>query len=208
MHTITPTGKETGILNRVRELMFRHGIKNLTMDDIAQNLGISKKTLYQIVDNKADLVNKILDLTLSEQKEGIQCIIESKENPIEELLDIYRKNSALARSMHYELTFELRRYYPESWEKLEDFRSEYIYGCIYRNLEKGIMQGLYRNDINIPILARLYSARVMDIFNPNMFPPKEFPVHTVLKEMFNYHVRGIASPAGICYLEEEVEVDL
>ena len=200
--------KERNILLEVKKLIFQYGIKSLTMDDISQHLGISKKTLYLVVENKADLINKLIENTIHEHETEF-CIIAEQpvKNAIEELLEIYRQNAAMAKSMNPSLLYELKKYYPESYEKLDAFRWDFIYKSIILNLEKGMGTGLYRKDINIHIIAKLYTSRTLEIFNSGLFPPDQFPPNIVLREMFIYHIRGIASSAGLQYLEKNTVID-
>lgn len=199
--------KDIYILLEARKLMFQLGVKSLTMDDIAKHLGISKKTLYQVVENKADLVDKVITYTLQEQKTEISKIINAENNAIEELLAIYKHNSCMSGKIHTGILFELRKYFPKSWAKMDNFRMETIFQHIAENMSRGIEQGLYREDIHIPIIARLYTARSIDVFNTDLFPSKTMSPNVVLREMFIYHLRGIASMKGIEFLENHIQVD-
>lgn len=192
--------KERNLLLESCELIFRYGVKNLTMDDVSQHLGISKKTLYQVVENKADLIEKVIALVINKNKDDIGIINTQHQNVIEELVYIYQHQAAMGKRMIPSLLFELKKYYPSSWQMLESFKSEFIYQCVLTNLQKGIESGLYRNDMNIEVIAKIYSSRVLEIFNADLFPPDKYSNAMVLKEMFMYHVRGIASKKGLDYL--------
>ncbi|RYD82598.1 MAG: TetR/AcrR family transcriptional regulator [Sphingobacteriales bacterium] len=201
------TTKEQQIIQKSRELIFCYGSKSLTMDDISQHLGISKKTLYQVVANKAELIDKIVQLTIDDHMDGVQCMVQGAENAIEEMLQIYRQNNAMMKKMNVSLAFELKKYFPESWEKLENFRNEFIHQSVIRNLTNGMQTGFYRDDLNIKVIATLYAVRTLDMMNTALFPPDEFPSNTILHEMFLYHLRGIASAKGLEYLEKNVVLD-
>jgi AcrR family transcriptional regulator len=202
---LTDKGKQ--ILSKSRELMMRYGIKSLTMDDIAQQMGISKKTLYQVVKNKADLVDKVMDMTITEQQSGIGNMEAELDNAIDEMLKIYQQHAIMIKRMNLALTFELKKYFPESWHKLENFRNDFIFKSVCRNIDKGKAKGLYRTDVHTIIIAKLYSSRVLDLINPELFPREEFLPDLLLHEMFLYHLHGIASDAGLKYLREEVKAE-
>ncbi|MDQ3072683.1 MAG: TetR/AcrR family transcriptional regulator [Bacteroidota bacterium] len=195
--------KDQQLIGQAFKLMFSMGIKNLTMDDISRHLGISKKTLYRVVPNKSMLVQMLMENTIESNKKAITAIISKNLNAIDEIREIYRFNIEMFRNMHPSVGFELKKYYPEAWQLLENFKSGFIYGCVRENLKKGIEQKLYRPDINTQILGKLYTTRITEIFNSDVFPPDEFPREVVLKEMFKYHVRGISSAKGLKYLEGE-----
>jgi AcrR family transcriptional regulator len=195
--------KEKKLLLKIRELMFKLGIKSLTMDDIAQNMGISKKTIYQYVENKAELVSKVMDITLDEQRIACARFMNNEGNAIDQLLEMYIQNSKLMLEINPALIFELNKYFPDSWSKLFVFRNEFIFNTVRANLEHGIKSGLYRYDMDIDIIAKLYTGRTLDIFNQDMFPPTRYPNRLVFRQMFIYHIRGIASTKGLEYLEKE-----
>ncbi|MGZ5244590.1 MAG: TetR/AcrR family transcriptional regulator [Bacteroidia bacterium] len=205
MQHAEPVSKEQQILLKARDLMFVYGVKSLTMDDIAQHLGISKKTLYQVVANKAELVDRVMDITISERMQD--CLEAVADNAIDEMLNIYRNHSRMIKRMNISLTYELRKYFPESWQKLEAFRNDFIFKSVYENLQKGIRAGLYRDDLNTIIIAKFYTGRVFDIVNPELFPIGEFSPDMLLHEMFLYHINGVASEKGLKYMKDNVMLD-
>ena len=198
--------KEKQLLIKVRDLMFRLGIKSLTMDDIAQQLGISKKTIYQVVENKADLVNKVIEYTIEENMHQCMNFFDGKLNAIDEMALIYQYNGMMAKKINPSLLFELKKYFPESWDVMEKFKSDFIQKNVERNLKEGMASGLYRQNMNVEIISRLYSSRVLDVFAIDLFPTNQFTPDQILKEMFVYHIRGIASAAGIAYLENNTSL--
>jgi len=188
--------------------MFRLGIKSLTMDDIAQNLGVSKKTIYQYVENKAELVAKVMDITIEGQRLECEEFLKEEGNPIDQLLKMYTQNSRMMLEINPSLIFELNKYYPDSWAKLNNFKNEYIFDAVRANLHHGIGMGLYRYDLDIDIIAKFYTSRSLDMFNQDMFPPSRYPSRMVFRQMFVYHVRGIASPKGLEYIEKEFSLKI
>jgi len=205
MENYVPLDKERQILIKSRELMFRYGIKSLTMDDIAQHMGISKKTLYQVVKNKADLVDKVVEMTIADQQSGISCTQIDTDNAIDEMLKIYEQHAIMIKRINLALTFELKKYFPESWHKLENFRNDFIFKSVCQNIDKGKANGLYRTDMDTIVIAKLYSARVLDIINPEMFPREQFLPDLLLREMFFYHLHGITSAAGLKYMQKHIK---
>jgi AcrR family transcriptional regulator len=178
--------------------MFRLGIKNLTMDDIAQQLGISKKTLYQIVDNKAELVTKVMSSFLEEETQRAMNEVHTGENAIDRMLKMYQHHNRMAKRIIPSLSFELQKYFPDTWAVLSKFREDVVYPSICANIRSGIEAGLYRADINVEIIAWMYvSSR---LYNTESFSI-ENSYAEILTQLFNYHIRGIASAKGLKYLE-------
>ena len=158
--------------DRISEIFMRYGIKSITMDDIARELGISKKTLYQHFDNKKDLVKKSTQFHIAGEQEDIEAISKSAENAIDEMVQISRYIKRKLAVLSPTTLFDFRKYYPESWQVFLDHKVKYIYNCIASNLERGIQEGLYREDLDVDVLAKIYVAR-LEIFADN----EVFPFH-------------------------------
>lgn len=147
------------ILLKVRELYMKYGIKSITMDDVAKELGISKKTLYQYVTDKDDLVGKFVDNEIAMRQEEICNCFRSGLNAIEELFEISIYMNRLTRNQNPATEYDLKKYYPQHFQKTDKARREGIYEYILLNLKKGIKEGLYREEMNKEIIAKLYLSR-------------------------------------------------
>ena len=190
------------IIAQVSPLLMRYGVKSLTMDDIAKHLGISKKTLYQVVSDKADLVEKAIMLYMEFEMASMTAIHQKSKNAIEELIEISGHMNQHLTQMHPSILFDLEKYYPASFKRFENYKVECVLTHVQRNLQDGIDQDLYRDNLNIPIVARLYVARIDSLFDPKVFPSDEFNLKTVFLEHIRYHIRGVASEKGVAYLKE------
>ena len=193
------------ILPKVTETFMRFGIKSVTMDDIARNLRISKKTLYQFVSDKNDLVSKCIRHEHSEDKCRIKEILDRNLNAIDEMFAIMEMVSEQLKQVHPSIFYDLEKYYPEAWNEFHSFKNEFVYDIIRNNIEKGKAEGHYRTDVNAVVIARMYVNRMDDLWNPDVFPPSEFKFHDLYLEVMRYHIRGIASQAGIDYLVQKVK---
>jgi TetR/AcrR family transcriptional regulator, cholesterol catabolism regulator len=193
------------ILSKVRELYMKYGIKSITMDDVANELGISKKTLYQYVADKDDLVGKIIDYEISIRLEEICNCFKTGFNAIEELFEISLFMNKMIRTQNPATEHDLRKYYPHHYEKTIKIRRERIYEYTLFNLRKGKQEGLYREELNEEVIAKLYLARSENISFSEIFTVEEFTSVNLFVEMLNYHVRGIATQKGIDVLEKRLE---
>lgn len=193
------------ILPKVTETFMRFGIKSVTMDDIARNLRISKKTLYQFVSDKNDLVSKCIRHEHSEDKCRIKEILDRNLNAIDEIFAIMEMVSEQLKQVHPSIFYDLEKYYPEAWNEFHSFKNEFVHDIIRNNIEKGKAEGHYRPDVNAVVIARMYVNRMDDLWNPDVFPPSEFKFHDLYLEVMRYHIRGIASQAGIDYLVQKVK---
>lgn len=194
--------EQTKILDKCEKLFLRYGIKSVTMDDVSRELGISKKTLYQFVENKDDLVKKITKNHFEFENKVVEQIIHHAKSAIDEMFGISNWMHQLSKNLNPSLLFDLRKYHPESWQIFIDHRNNEIYNCIKHNLKRGIREELYRPDINIEILTRIYIARAEMFIDQEIFPYDKFPPEKTFPIFIDYHIRGIATPKGIKYLEK------
>lgn len=193
------------ILEKARDVSFTYGIRSMSMDDISRKLGISKSTLYKYVRNKTDLVDKILEF----EREGFKMIFTDHDfegiNAIDILLTVSREVSENFINVTPSITFELKKYYPDLYQKHIEDRTNFIFEKIKINLKKGIAQGMYREDLSIELAARLYISRLLDLHNSELFPPEKFSFQTLFDFMFENWIRGVARPEGIQYFEARFE---
>jgi TetR/AcrR family transcriptional regulator, cholesterol catabolism regulator len=192
------------ILLKVRELYMKYGIKSITMDDVAKELGISKKTLYQYVTDKDDLVGKFVDNEIAMRQEEICNCFRSGLNAIEELFEISIYMNRLTRNQNPATEYDLKKYYPQHFQKTDKARREGIYEYILLNLKKGIKEGLYREEMNKEIIAKLYLSRAENSHLNELFTREEFTSLKIFIEILTYHVRGIATEKGIDVLERKI----
>ena len=111
-----------GLIARSRELFMKHGLKSLTMDDIARELGMSKKTIYQVVDNKSDLIKLALKDYLDEERRNLDIIMQRADNSVEELIQIMEYFLESVQDLDVSALNEMQKYYPESWDIYNDYR--------------------------------------------------------------------------------------
>lgn len=195
--------KQEKILLGSLELFMKYGIRSVSMDDIARELGVSKKTLYHYFANKADLLAKILEL---HEKESLNCFKDnanSELNAIDELLEISRKISDDLKKYNPSALFDLQKYYPEIINPVFERRKTAIHNFTAENLKRGIRQGLYRHDLDIEIVSQLYIKKLEGV-HEFIFANNEFyTFNKIFNVMFDNHIRGIANTQGLIYYEQQ-----
>ncbi|MEO8587942.1 MAG: TetR/AcrR family transcriptional regulator [Flavobacteriales bacterium] len=193
------------ILEESAKVFWKLGIKSVTMDDVATRLGISKKTLYQYVTDKNDLVDRVLKYLSVCYKCDIDAVrAREKQNAIDELYAVTTTVAGQLEGIHPSIHFDLEKYHPEAFHNMVDGKRKEIFSCMTENMAKGIAEGLYREDLNIPMIATIYIARFDMVFDGKLFPPDRFSMNDLHWEIFKYHVRGIASKKGLDYLEKKM----
>ncbi len=193
------------ILSKVRELYMKYGIKSITMDDVASELGISKKTLYQYVADKDELVGKFIDNEIEIRQEEICRCFGSGFNAIEELFEISLFMNKMMKDQNPATEHDLKKYYPQHFQRIVKVRRERMYNYIVLNLKKGKEEGLYRTDLDEEVISKLYISRTENIHVSEMFTVEEFTSIKLFMELLTYHVRGIATETGIAVLEKKLK---
>jgi len=196
------------LIKRISVLFMRYGIRSVTMDDIARELSISKKTLYQHFADKDELVKKIVESYLNTQECEINGLYTADMNAIDILLVISKYLTTQMSKINLSVNYDLQKYYPESWKAVENYRETHMLENIRQNIVNGIRQGLYRDDFNIDIIAKSYIIR----FNPDdniqdWIKNSSLTFEEVFQTLFIYHIRGIANKKGLEYLEQQIKND-
>lgn len=193
------------ILEKVQTLYKKYGIKSVTMDDISRELGISKKTLYQYVKDKNELVEMVIDLELETNICLFRSVLKNDLNAIEELFEVHKLVNTLVRNQNASEEYDLKKYYPDIYKKVIKTRRERMYCNVLDNIKKGKTEGLYRENLNEEIIAKSYVMRIENAVDSEIFTPEEKNSVTLFFEMFIYHIRGIANEKGIKVLEEKLK---
>ena len=195
----------TNILKKVKTLYRKYGIKSITMDDVSHELGISKKTLYQYVSDKHDLVNRIVDNEIINSERLLDEISKKQLNAIEELFEYNRHVILMLKDYNPSMDYDLKKYYPDTYAKIREVRSQLMYEKVLLNMKKGKAEGYYRSDLDEEIIARLHISRIENLFDAELFTVNESTSSKFFLEVFVYHIRGIANENGINFLEQKLK---
>lgn len=197
---------KNNIVLKARNLFLKYGIKSVAMDDIARELGISKKTLYQHFETKSDIIKSVAEQNLATDIRTIQTIQTEAKDAIDEMFMIaHYVTEELAEIQSPTLIFDLQKYHPELWQLFEQSQHTQIRQHIEHNILRGITEGLYRAEVNANIISRIYSASSLCVIDENNFPIKQFDKIKLFKEFFVYHIRGLATSKGLKLLEKRLQ---
>jgi TetR/AcrR family transcriptional regulator, cholesterol catabolism regulator len=181
------------ILGRAFELFSKNGIKAISMADIAQDLGISKKTIYKFFENKDQLVEETLTAYLNELN-FTGCPV--NENPIEEFCCTLNSGIQKLFRLHTSFFFDLKKYHYRANQIWQDFKQQQMVPLFQANLMRGVESGLYRPDLNASVTARLYVGQLQAIYYADLFPPEEFNLQDTYCQNLKHFVLGIVSADG------------
>ncbi|TYA52435.1 TetR/AcrR family transcriptional regulator [Formosa maritima] len=185
------------IISNASELFITYGFKSVTMDDIANNLGISKKTIYQHFDNKTKLVEATTMHMFEIISHGIDCICELEKNPIEELYDIKSFVMQHLKDEKSSPQYQLQKYYPKISATLKKKQFEVMQECVIDNLKRGVKTNIFRPDINIEFISRIYFNSMVSLKDQDLFPLNNFSMNMLMDNYLEYHLRGICTPNGL-----------
>lgn len=186
----------TKILDASESLFKKYGIRSVTMTDIAKELGMSKKTLYVHIENKHDLVFKIVKRYIAKDKKICLLIQNEAENALDELLKISFHTQQTVEDINPSILFDLQKYYRPVWQMLDNFNRKEILEMVEHNLKKGVEEGLYRENLDVPLISRLHISLMPILADEDLFPQNDFPTRQLHREFMRYHVLGIVSEKG------------
>ena len=185
------------IIEKASDLFLNLGFKSVTMDDLATEMGISKKTIYTHFQNKTELVKATTDHLFCCISDGIDTIIDQKNGPIEELYEIKAFVMKHLKDEKASPQYQLQKYYPKIYSGLKYRQFEVMQDCVIENLDRGITSGIYRKNIDIQFISRIYFVGIVGIKDQDTFPMQKFPMIKLMEDYLEYHVRGIATEKGL-----------
>ena len=182
------------ILLKARDLMLQSGLRQVTMDDLAHQLGISKKTIYLYYKDKDDLVKAVVNLELKEHEMTCKDCKSKAENAIHEMFLLMENMKAMTQTMNPNSMMELEKHFSNAFDMIKTHKDDFLFSLIKQNLMKGIEEGCYRKDLDIDIISKFRLETVFIPFNLHLFPLSKFnsiEVHTQLMEHFVYGLMTI-----------------
>lgn len=184
------------ILAKSRDLFMKYGVRSVSMDDIASEMGISKKTIYQYFADKEALVVEVIECKICESETRCDFDKHAAENAIDELFRAMEMTEQMFRTMNPAVLLDLKKYHPRAFEKVQKHKNEYIYQTIRNNLERGIREELYRPEINLDIIARYRIESMLLPLDPVFYSGNEVTLADVEQQLLEHYLFGIVSLKG------------
>ena len=190
------------IIHTTENLFLNLGFKSVTMDDIAHEMGISKKTIYVHFANKTKLVEAVSFSLFDMICTGIDGICNNSNNPIEELYDIKMFVMHHLKSEKSSPQFQLKKYYPQIHASLHLKQFEKMHDSVKASLQKGIETELFRPNIDIDFISRMYFNGMTGIKDHSIFPLETFSMNYLMESYLEYHLRAIVTEKGLDILNK------
>lgn len=189
------------LLNPIKELFYAYGLKNLSMDEISSKLGISKKTLYTYVKNKEDLVAKFFLYEENRMLNLNEKFDSANFNAIEKLLKISQQVHDEIKKINPMIQFEMQKYYNLIYQTFLEKKRKLVYEGMIINMKQGIEEKLYRDDINIELVATIYLNSFIEMHNSEICKILDINFIQLFEVMFENHIRAISTSEGLTYFE-------
>ena len=190
------------IISKAKEMFLKLGFKSITMDDIACEMCISKKTIYKYFSNKDILIEESIQAVHKEIRATLNKIAEENFNAIEENFEVKRMFREMFKSAESSPIYQLKKHYPEIYDKVLSMQVSVCEDCFRQNITKGIREGLYRENLDIDNYVKFYYTLIFNI-NENTMLEKD--AHELEVKALEYHIRAMATLAGIIELEKHLK---
>lgn len=189
------------LLETIRRKAFDMGVRNLSIEKLKKYPDIQWDILKKYIHSNEELVEKTLEL----EREKFDIIFLEYDfegmNAIDILMIVSKEMAEKFSELSPSITHELKDLFPEIYHNHFEKRIQFISDKIRINLTKGINQGMYRSDLSIELIARLYISRLIDLHNPDFFPPEAFSFATLFNQMFESFIRSVGTPEGLAYYD-------
>jgi TetR/AcrR family transcriptional regulator, cholesterol catabolism regulator len=181
---------------KAHDLFMQFGVRSITMDEIALQMGVSKKTIYQYYADKDELVDAVM---IDKIKFNQDCCLRDKQDAKDAIHEVFlaiEMMQEMFQNMNPSILFELEKYYPKSFENFLHHKYDFLYRIITENIERGIAEELYRTDIDIKVLVKARLETMMLAFNQQLFPKNKYSLIQVETELTTHFLFGLATIKG------------
>ncbi len=196
-----PNDRFRELVEPIRDLFYAYGLKNLSMDDISHRLGISKKTLYTFVKNKEELLEKIF----LHEDDRLQLMSEEMDklniNAIEKLLKISQLVNDEMKRINPMIRFEMQKYYTQLYDLFVERKRRNVFEGMKINIQQGINEQIYRDDINVDLVATIYLNSFIELHNSDICKMLDINFIQLFEVLFENHIRAISTSTGLAYFE-------
>ncbi|HEX3079763.1 MAG TPA: TetR/AcrR family transcriptional regulator [Puia sp.] len=184
------------ILEKATQLFMRYGIRSITMDEIAAQLGISKKTIYQFFTDKDAMVEAVVNEEMKQNEEDCRGFSLSAENAVHEIFQAMDGIEEMLKTMNPQLMYDLEKHHPAAFKRLKQYKYHFLYTMIMENLERGVREDLYRTDLNADITSRHRIESAFMPFNQEAFPHNKYPMNQTCQELAILYLHSICNAEG------------
>lgn len=195
------------IVGKASDLFFAYGLKSISMDDLAKDAGVSKKTIYQFVADKKELVIKVAQHLVQRHSDVVADSYATAANAVEEVALQARQTLVCLAPVRYSFFYDMERFYPEGWQLVQQYRQQQLLPCIIRNLERGISEGLFRPDIDLELTPHIRLQQLDSVLRPGAFSAFQNNMQQLMERLTRFYLHGITSPAGNLLIDKYLQAN-
>ena len=184
------------ILLKADEMFMRFGIRSVSMDDIAIDLGMSKKTLYQYYADKDALVAEVVDLHINKMEEDCGSCRQQSEDAIHEMFITMDQSMEQFSNINPMVLHDLEKFHFKAFQRFKEHKDKFLYKVVKDNIEWGKKEGYYREDVNTEVLTRFRIESMLIPFNIQAFPPAKFNLLETSRQMLENFIYGLSTSKG------------
>ena len=190
------------ILGKAADLFLRYGIRSITMDEIASQLGISKKTIYQFFTDKDDMVSAVIDQEI--HKNEVECVLFRKqaENAVHQIFLAHESVEEMLKYTNPLMVYDLEKHHPRAYKRLKEFKYQFLHQVLMDNLQWGMQEGIYRADLHMDIVVKARIEAAFLVFNPDVYPHSRYKVVEVAYELAILFLHGVVTDQGKKLIEK------
>jgi len=190
------------ILEKATDLFMRYGIRSITMDEIAAQLGISKKTIYQYFTDKDAMVEAVVNDEMTTNEDDCRGYSKEAENAVHEIFLAMDGMQEMMKTMNPQLMYDLEKHHPIAYKRLKQYKYQFLFTVVKENLDRGSAEGIYRTGLNIDLVTRHRIESAFMPFNPEAFPPNKYPMNQTCQELAILFLYSICNEKGKKLIEK------
>ena len=183
------------IIEMIEEKFFRDGFYKTTMDEVASELKMSKKTIYKFFPSKEDLVKGIAKHFMEGVKRRVLPALNSDKNAIEKLAELNNVLARISEKVPSKRMDEIKTYFPSLWSEIDSFRTKMMFANITKVVDQGKAEGLFI-DYPTPIIMNTLVSSVRAIVNPEFILNNNFSISEAALYTFKVVIGGIVTEKG------------
>ncbi len=190
------------ILEKAHDLFMQYGIRSITMDEIAAQLGISKKTIYQFFTDKDAMVEAVVNDVINGNEEDCRGFSLAAENAVHEIFMAMDFTQEMLKAMNPQIMYDLEKHHPSAYKRLKQYKYQFLFSTIKENLERGAREDIYRTDLNIDLTTRHRIESAFMPFNQEAFPQNKYPMNQTCQELAILFLHSVCNPKGKKLIEK------
>lgn len=190
------------ILEELLKIFKKNGINAYTEEELIKLLDIRSSTFKELFPNKVEIVNKVIRYNNEAQKREHEQLLSTAQSAVEEIILLLKHGIKEIQTISPQYIYDLQHHYPEAWQIGTEHLNSYSYYQLFDIINKGILDGHFRKDINIQLVVKIILEQIYLVINPVSFPPEKFDMSEVFRSIYMYYIRGLCTDAGGKVLEE------